>query len=128
MLHAAAKGKPYNCFVRESTKIPFLTMPDAVNAIIQLMNSSRERLSCIVYNIRSFAPTAEEFRQKLLEFFPDADIRYSINEKRQKMVDSWPADTDDGIAQNDWGWKPNHNLDKGLSEYLIPDLTKLYNN
>ena len=128
MLHAAAKGEPYNCFVRENTKIPFMTMPDAINAIIQMMKVSKEKLTRTVYNIRSFALTAEEFRQKLMEFFPDAEIRYSINEKRQKMVDSWPADTDDSFAQNEWGWNPNHNLDNGLSEYLIPDLTKLYNN
>ena len=126
MLHAAAKGEPYNCFVRENTQIPFMTMPDAIAAIIQLMDVPREKLTRIVYNIRSFAPTAEEFRQQVLEFFPDAEISYSINEKRQKMVDSWPADTDDSTAQNEWGWKPNHNLEKGLSEYLIPDLSKLY--
>ena len=128
MLHAAAKGESYNCFVRESTQIPFMTMPDAINAIIQVMKAPKEKLTRTVYNIRSFAPTAEGFKQKLMEFFPDAEIRYSINEKRQKMVDSWPADTDDSFAQNEWGWNPNHNLDNGLSEYLIPDLTKLYNN
>ena len=126
MLHAAAKGEPYNCFVRENTQIPFMTMPDAITAIIQLMAAPMEKLTRIVYNIRSFAPTAEEFRQQVLEFYPDAEISYSIDEKRQKMVDSWPADTDDSTAQNEWGWKPNHNLEKGLSEYLIPDLSKLY--
>ena len=126
MLHAAAKGEPYNCFVRGNTQIPFMTMLDAITAIIQLMDAPREKLTRIVYNIRSFAPTAEEFRQQVLEFYPDAEISYSINEKRQNIVDSWPADTNDSTAQNEWGWKPNHNLEKGLSEYLIPDLSKLY--
>ena len=30
MLHAAAKGEPYNCFVSEDSTIPFMAMPDAV--------------------------------------------------------------------------------------------------
>src|SRR5690606_5901267 len=36
MLHAAAKGEPYACFVRPDSVIPFMVMPDAVTAILQL--------------------------------------------------------------------------------------------
>ena len=126
MLHAAAQGKPYHCFVRENTQIPFITMPDAIGAIIQIMSVPRRNLSQSVYNIRSFAPTAEDFRQKLLEFFPDAEIKYEVNEKRQKMVNSWPMDTDDSAAKKEWDWHPYHDLDKGLGEYLIPDLKLMY--
>jgi nucleoside-diphosphate-sugar epimerase len=126
MLHAAAQGKPYSCFVREDTQIPFMTMLDAIGAIIQIMNAPRRNLSQSVYNIRSFAPTAEEFRQKLLEFFPDAETEYNINEKRQEMVDGWPMDTDDLAAKKEWNWHPYHDLDKGLGEYLIPDLKQMY--
>jgi nucleoside-diphosphate-sugar epimerase len=126
MLHAAAKGNSYNCFVREDTQIPFMTMPDAIQAITQLMSAPKENISRTVYNIRSFAPTAEKFRQKVLEFFPHAQIGFEVTEKRQKMVDSWPADTDDSIAKNDWNWKPAHDLDSGMKDYLIPDLKQMY--
>ena len=126
MLHAAAQGKAYDCFVRENSQIPFMTMPDAINAILQIMSVPKKNLSQSVYNVRSFAPTAEEFRQKLMEFYPDAEIKYKVNEKRQKMVDGWPMDTDDSVAKKEWDWQPSHDLDKGLSEYLIPDLKKRY--
>ena len=126
MLHATAKRESYNCFVHENTQIPFMTMPDAIGAIIQIMSVFRKNLKQSVYNIRSFAPTAEEFRQKILEFFPKAEIGYEINDKRQKMVDGWPMDIDDSTAKKEWNWKPIHNLDSGLSEYLIPDLKKIY--
>ena len=128
MLHAAAKGEAYNCFVREHTQIPFMTMPDAICAITTLMDAPEANISRTVYNIRSFAPTAEEFRQKVLEYYPEAQIDYKISEKRQKMVDSWPADTDDGMAKNDWNWKPVHELDSGMKDYLVPDLQLMYNN
>mgnify|MGYP001102412026 FL=1 len=128
MLHAAAKGEAYNCFVREDTQIPFMTMPDAICAITTLMDAPEANISRTVYNIRSFAPTAEEFRKKVLEYYPEAKIDYEISEKRQKMVDSWPADTDDSMAKNDWNWIPVHELDSGMKDYLVPDLQLMYNN
>ena len=126
MLHSAAKGIEYECFVRKNTKIPFMTMPDAIFGITKIMNAPKENLKQNVFNIRAFAPTAEEFRKKLLTYFPKAKITYKINTKRQRMLDGWPMDTNDQAAQNQWGWEPIHNLDKGLSDYLIPDLKLLY--
>ena len=35
MIHAAAGGEPYECFVRPDTRIPFMAMPDAVEAILR---------------------------------------------------------------------------------------------
>ncbi len=35
MLHAAAQGTPYACFVRPDTRIPFMTMPDGVEALLR---------------------------------------------------------------------------------------------
>ena len=36
MLHAAAQGSPYACFVREDTKISFMAMPDAIKSLMVL--------------------------------------------------------------------------------------------
>jgi len=80
----------------------------------------------MVYNIRAFAPTTEEFRGKIIEAFPNAKIEYEVNKKRQNMVDTWPADTDDRAARTDWNWMPKYDLETGLSEYLIPDMKKIY--
>jgi len=126
MLHAAARGEMYKCFIKKDAQIPFMTMPDAVKAILDLMESPLEKLNQTVYNVRSFAPTAEQFRQKIIEIFPQAQIEYNINEKRQKMVDSWPSDTNDSAARNDWNWDPQHDMETGLKEYLAPDLKKIY--
>ena len=125
MLHSVAEGLPYKCFVRQNTQIPFMTMPDAIQGIIKYMNTSKANLFKSVYNIRAFAPTAEEFRQKLLEFYPNTEISYNINNKRQIMIDGWPSDTDDQAAKNDWDWSPKHDLDHGFKDYLIPDLKLL---
>ena len=101
-------------------------MPDAIQAITALMDAPEDYLSRTVYNIRSFAPTAEEFRQKIMDVFPQAIIEYDVNEKRQNMVDSWPLDTDDSAARSNWNWEPQHDLETGMKEYLIPDVKKIY--
>src|SRR3989449_2302501 len=63
MLHAAAEGKPYACFVRPDTRIPFMAMPDAVDALVQLAAAPRDTLTQPVYNIGAFNPSAEDVRR-----------------------------------------------------------------
>ena len=126
MLHTAARGETYKCFVEKDAKIPFMTMPDAVQAIQDIMAAPMKSLNQTVYNVRAFAPTADEFRDKVIEAFPQAQIEYEVNEKRQNMVDSWPADTDDSAARSDWRWNPQHDLETGMKEYLIPDIKQRY--
>ncbi|UCD37289.1 MAG: NAD-dependent epimerase/dehydratase family protein [Fidelibacterota bacterium] len=126
MLHAAAQGIDYDCFVRDDTTIPFMTMPDAIRAIHLLMDAPREALSQLVYNIRAFNPSAAQFRERVLADFPKAEIGFSVNGKRQAMVDSWPADVDDSAARHDWGWQPEHDFEAAFADYLIPDIRTRY--
>jgi len=58
MLHAAAKGESYQCFVRQDVRIPFMVMPDAVKALLDLTNAPREGLRHNVYNVTSFSLSA----------------------------------------------------------------------
>src|SRR5688572_13957319 len=60
MIHAAASGQAYACFVRPDTRIPFMAMPDAVDALLTLAAAPRGRLTRDVYNIGSFNPSAAE--------------------------------------------------------------------
>jgi nucleoside-diphosphate-sugar epimerase len=126
MLHAAAKGVPYDCFVREDTTIPFMAMPDAIKAIIELSNAPAENLNHRVYNISAFSLSAAEFREQVLKFFPDAQIGYKIDAKRQKIVDSWPMDCEDSSASKDWEWEPEYSMDRCFEEYLVPNIKKRY--
>lgn len=126
MIHAAAKGEPYACFVREDTQIPFMAMPDGVEALLKLAAAPRERLRQSVYNVGSFAPTAEEIRQLVLQAFPQASISYRVDTKRQAIVDSWPADVDDSAARQDWGFAPRYDLHRAFGEYLIPTIRTRY--
>ena len=126
MLHAAAKGVSYDCFVRPDTRLPFMVMPDAVKSLISLKEAPRQALTQTVYNVTSFNPSAKELYELTIAAFPKADIRFVPDCHRQCIVDSWPADIDDTAAQRDWGWQPDYNFERAFSEYLIPVIRARY--
>ncbi len=126
MLHAAAKGKPYACFVREDTKIPFMAMPDAIKSLLMLTDVPRENLSHVVYNVAAFTLTAGEFRDRALKAFPDANVSFLPNPRRQGIVDSWPEDVDDALARHDWGWGADYTAEAFFEDYFLPQIRKRY--
>jgi nucleoside-diphosphate-sugar epimerase len=126
MLHAAAKGEPYACFVRPDTTIAFMAMPDAVKALLSLAAAPREKLSRTAYNVTSFSLSAEEFRQQVIRSFPNAQISFSPDIHRQAILDSWPMDIDDTAARADWGWSPEYAMQRCFEEYLVPNIKKRY--
>jgi threonine 3-dehydrogenase len=126
MLHSAAAGKPYSCFVDADTRISFMAMPDAIKSMLILMDAPRTSLTSQVYNIAAFSLTAGEFRQHALAAFPTAQISFEPNPRRQGIVDSWPEDVDDSLARKDWGWKPEYDAEKFFHKYFLPEIKKRY--
>jgi nucleoside-diphosphate-sugar epimerase len=126
MIHAAAKGEPYACFVREDAQIPFMAMPDAIRALCKLANAPANKLSRRVYNVTSFSLTAGDFSDRVKKVFSKAKITFEPDLKRNGIVDSWPEDMNDNDACRDWGWKPEYDIDRCFDEYLIPNIQKRY--
>ena len=126
MLHAAAQGRPYACFVREDTRISFMAMPDAIKSLLMLVDVPREQLNHQVYNIAAFAITAGEFRDRALQAFPGAQITFEPNPRRQGIVDSWPEDVDDTLARTEWYWNPDYDTDAFFDDYFLPEIRKRY--
>jgi threonine 3-dehydrogenase len=126
MIHAAAQGEAYHCFVREEARIPFMAMPDAVGALLQLANAPHSSLSRQVYNVRSFSLSAGQIRERVVAAFPQARIDFVPDVKREAIVDSWPADIDDSAARIDWGWEPAYDVVRAFDEYLIPNVRARY--
>jgi nucleoside-diphosphate-sugar epimerase len=126
MIHAAAQGEHYACFVRPDTMIPFMAMPDAVEALLTLGTAPSERLTRTAYNVAAFTRSAAEIREVVLSAFPDATITYQVDQKRQNIVDSWPAALDDSAARTDWGFQSTYDFERAFSEYLIPTIKQRY--
>jgi len=126
MIHAAAQGKPYTCFVREDTRIPFMTMPDAIRAMLQLADADRTRLSRCVYNVAAFSASAGELAALTQRYFPGAKVTFKPDAARQAIVDAWPADVNTEAARQQWGFSPEHDLETAFRDYLVPGIQARY--
>jgi nucleoside-diphosphate-sugar epimerase len=126
MIHAAAQGRAYDCFVRPDTRIPFMTMPEAIDALLRLAAAPKERLTRTVYNVSAFSPSAEDFAAMVRKAFPGAAIRFAPDPGRQAIVDSWPEECCDAAARRDWGWTPTYTFESAFERYLLPSIRARY--
>ncbi len=127
MIHAAAQGEAYQCFVRPDTRIPFMAMPDGVEALLKLARrAAREPQPHGLQRPRLQPLGRGDSRRWCCGAFPDADITWQIDVKRQGIVDSWPADVDDSAARRDWGFAPEYDFERAFREYLIPNIRERY--
>ena len=126
MIHSAAKGEAYACFVDEDTRLPFMAMPDAIQGTIDLMEAPKGDLTTTTYNINAFAPSADEFAELTRKAFPDSVIRFVVNENRQRIVHGWPARVDDARARADWGFAPAFDFGQTFEAYLLPEIRRRY--
>jgi nucleoside-diphosphate-sugar epimerase len=70
----------------------------------------------------SFGP--EEIAASIAKFVPGFSISYEPD-YRQAIANSWPAVIDDGRATEDWGWKPDYDLDR-MTEDMLKNLRPQY--
>ncbi|MCP4415001.1 MAG: NAD-dependent epimerase/dehydratase family protein [Chloroflexi bacterium] len=126
MLHAAAKGVPYACFVREDSTIPFMAMPDAITSLLDLWQAPRSSLTRSVYNVTSFSLSAAEFKKQVEKVFPKAAVTFVPDHHRQGIIDSWPAGLNDKQARKEWGWQPAYDVERAFADYLVPNIKQRY--
>ncbi len=103
-----------------------MAMPDAIKALLLLAQAPLERLTRHVYNVTSFHPSADEIAQIVRSAFPEAQIDFEPDTRRQGIVDSWAAQVDDRAARRDWDWQPDYTLDSAFKDYLIPTIRQRY--
>jgi threonine 3-dehydrogenase len=126
MIHAAAQGQPYACFVGAHARLPFMAMPDGIKALVQLAAAPAEHLRQRVYNVTAFSVSAGGIRERVMRAFPQARIEFQPDVPRAAIVDSWPAEVDDSPARRDWNWSPEYDADRAFDEYLVPTITRYY--
>ena len=118
MWHSIKVNNCYECFVNKESRLPFLAMPDAIQAMNKLMKTDTNKIKSRIYNVTSFNPSADEFFKLTKKYYPNSELSYNINITRQKIIDSWPCNIDDTLAKNEWGWSPEYDLNKTIDEYL----------
>lgn len=114
---AVRKGK-YTCFVNEETRLPMMYMPDCLKATVDLMQADFSKLKHHGdFNVGAMSFSAKELADAVAKRVPGFEIEYKPD-YRQDIANSWPMSVDDSAAREEWGWKPEYDLD-AMSDDMI---------
>lgn len=124
IFHQAIRYAHYTCFLSADTRLDMMYMPDAIRAMIELMEADAERLRFRnAYNITAMSITPAELASEIRKHIPDFVIDYRVDSVRQAIADSWPRSLDDSAAREDWGWQPAFTL-AAMVEDMLARLTE----
>lgn len=94
-------------------------MPDAINAIIQLMEADAGKLEHRnAFNVTAMSAAPEDFARAIQKHIPEFEIDYDVDPIRQTIAESWPDSIDAECAANEWGFKPEFDIDKMTEDML----------
>lgn len=111
IFHHAVRYGAYHCYLRADTALDMMYMPDAVRAMIELMEADRSRLvHHNAFNITAMSVTPAQLAAAIAEHLPGFTIDYRVDPVRQAIADSWPRSLDDSAARTEWGWAPRFDL------------------
>ena len=114
----AIKHGKYTCFVKEDTKLPMMYMPDCLKATVDLMQADFSTLKHHSdFNVGAMSFTVGEMAESIRKYIPNFEIEY-VPDFRQEIADSWPNAVDDTAAREEWGWKPDYDLDAMTKDML----------
>lgn len=110
IFYEAIKNKKYTCFVKESTVLPMMYMPDCIKATMDLMEADVSKLKhhCD-FNVASMSFSAGELANEIKKHIPEFKCDFKPD-FRQAIADSWPQSINDNAARKEWGWKPSFDL------------------
>ncbi|EMF0261748.1 L-threonine 3-dehydrogenase [Enterococcus hirae] len=124
--YSAIKEGKYTCFIDRGTAMDMMYMPDAIEAIVQLMNADPKNLvHRNAFNISAMSFEPEEIKASIKKVFPDFEMDYAVDPVRQSIADSWPNSLDISCAQKEWGFQPRYDLDKMTQDMLTKLQEKL---
>jgi len=116
--YEALSSGAYTYFVREDTRLPFVYMPDAIDALIGVAAADRSSLSSpCSYNVEGCSFTAGELTAAIREHVPDFEATYDPDD-RQRVADQWPDTVDDSAAREEWGWEPAYSLESMTADMI----------
>jgi nucleoside-diphosphate-sugar epimerase len=109
----------YTCFLKADTRLDMMYMPDAISALISLMEADPAKLiHRNSFNVTAMNFTPEELVAEIRKHIPAFEIRYEIDPVRQGIADSWPNSLDCSAARAEWGFAPQFTLAAMVEDML----------
>ncbi len=122
---ALEEGK-YTSYIAEGTRMDMMYMPDALQAIVDLMEADPTKLiHRNAFNVTAMSFEPSQIAASIKKQIPTFEMAYDVDPVRQAIADSWPDAIDPTAAVNEWGFKANFDLDKMTVDMLSKLKTKL---
>lgn len=115
----ALKHKKYTSFIQKGTYMDMMYMPDALSAIIDLIEANPDKLiHRNAFNVTAMSFEPEMLASAIRKYMPEFELDYDVDPIRQSIADSWPNSLDDSAAREEWGWNPKFDLDAMTKDML----------
>ena len=117
--YSAAKGEKFVCPIAEGTYMDMMYMPDALRVAVEIMEADPSKLvHRNSFNIASMSFEPNTIYQNIRKYLPEFEMQYQVDPLRQAIAESWPNSLDDTCAREEWGWKPEYDLDAMTQDML----------
>ncbi|MCD4837638.1 MULTISPECIES: L-threonine 3-dehydrogenase [Neobacillus] len=117
--YEAVKNGRYTSYIDKGTYMDMMYMPDALKAIIDLMEADPAKLvHRNSFNVSAMSFDPEEIAASIAKYIPGFKISYNVDPVRQQIAESWPNSIDSTAAKEEWGFSYDYDLDKMTKDMI----------
>lgn len=122
--YKAIENGSYTSYIDKETYMDMMYMPDALNAIINLMEADPAQLKHRnSFNVTAMSIEPEMVAEEIRKHIPDFKLDYDVDPVRQGIAESWPNSIDASAASEEWGFKAEYDLAR-MTEDMLEKLKK----
>ncbi|PPA69724.1 L-threonine 3-dehydrogenase [Jeotgalibacillus proteolyticus] len=120
--YEALRSGRYTSFIKEGTYMDMMYMPDALQAIVDLMEADPARLKHRnAFNVTAMSFEPQQIAAEIRKHMPSFEMTYNVDPVRQAIADSWPNAIDASAAMQEWGFKATYDL-AAMTEDMLSKL------
>lgn len=117
--YKAIQEGAYTSYIAKDTYMDMMYMPDALNAIINLMEADGSKLKHRnAFNVTAMSIEPEQVAAAIRKHIPEFKLSYQVDPVRQAIAESWPNSIDASCANEEWGFTYEYDLEKMTADML----------
>ncbi|MFP3324733.1 L-threonine 3-dehydrogenase [Planococcus sp. SIMBA_160] len=117
--YQAIENGSYTSYIAQGTRMDMMYMPDALQAIVDLMEADADKLvHRNAFNVTAMSFEPEEIAASIRKHIPDFKMDYDVDPARQAIAASWPDNIDASAAKDEWNFKTAYDLDAMTADML----------
>ncbi|AQQ54345.1 NAD-dependent epimerase/dehydratase family protein [Planococcus lenghuensis] len=117
--YKALEQGSYASYIAQGTHMDMMYMPDALQAIVDLMEADAAQLEHRnAFNVTAMSVDPEAVAASIRKHLPDFKLTYDVDPVRQGIAASWPDSIDASAAEREWGFQVKYSLDAMTADML----------